>query len=118
MTWRCTASIIANYIATRYRNVQQRVGTRPLGRAHPTTTREGQMKPLLLGGAWVDRDRSISVVDPADGRHIADVAVATPEDVARAVTIASATWRRPLPAAQRHDILDAVADRLTDEIEI
>ena len=75
------------------------------------------MRPLLLGGEWVDRDRSMSVVDPEDGRHIDDVAVATVEDVGRAVDIASATWRHPLSAGERHAILDAVADRLTGEIE-
>ena len=75
------------------------------------------MKPLLIGGEWVDRDRSITVVDPEDGRHIEDVAVATLDDVDRAVEIASVTWRHPLSAAARYEILDAVADRLADEVE-
>jgi glyceraldehyde-3-phosphate dehydrogenase (NADP+) len=75
------------------------------------------MKPLLLGGEWVDRDRGIEVVDPENGCHIDDVAMATLDDVVHAVEIASATWRQPLSAAERHDVLDTVADRLIDEIE-
>ena len=75
------------------------------------------MRPLLLGGEWVDRHPSMSVVDPEDGSHIDDVAVATLDDVAHAVEIASATWRRQLSAAERHQVLEAVADRLSDEVE-
>lgn len=75
------------------------------------------MRPLLLGGDWVERDRSISVADPDDGRHIDDVAMATLDDVDRAIEIASATWRQPLSAAERHGILAAVAERLTNEAE-
>jgi glyceraldehyde-3-phosphate dehydrogenase (NADP+) len=75
------------------------------------------MRPLLLDGRWVERDRSITVLDPENGRHIADVAAATVGDVERAVEVASATSRHPLSAAERHDVLVAVAQRLRDEIE-
>jgi acyl-CoA reductase-like NAD-dependent aldehyde dehydrogenase len=75
------------------------------------------MRPLLLDGEWVERDRSITVLDPESGSPITDVATATVDDVERAVEVASATWRRPLSAAQRHDVLAAVGRRLYDQIE-
>jgi glyceraldehyde-3-phosphate dehydrogenase (NADP+) len=75
------------------------------------------MRPLLLDGEWVTRDRSIAVLDPQDGRHVADVAAATVNDVECAIEVASATWRRPMSAAQRHGVLAAAARRLRDQIE-
>jgi glyceraldehyde-3-phosphate dehydrogenase (NADP+) len=75
------------------------------------------LRPLLLDGRWVERDRSITVLDPESGNHVADVAAATVDDVERAVEVASATSRDPLPAAQRHDVLAAVAHRLRAETE-
>lgn len=47
------------------------------------------MRPSQLAGEWVERGRSVRVVDSDDEYHIDDVPMATVADVALAVEMAS-----------------------------
>lgn len=61
----------------------------------------------FVNGAWVERDQTFAIVDPAGGDHLADVASCTLNDVDFAIDAASkafAGWRDMLPV-DRGDIL-------------
>ena len=67
---------------------------------------------LLIGGEWVRRSRSIEVRNPFDGRRVAAVAAATPEDVRAAVAAAEAALAVDFPLHARCDVLMGAAARL------
>ncbi|HEX7877385.1 MAG TPA: aldehyde dehydrogenase family protein [Sphingobium sp.] len=76
---------------------------------------------LLIGGRWVDGERSgtIAVHNPFDGSRICDVAEATAEDVDLAVAAARAAapgWAA-LAAHERGRLLLKLADRIEAETE-
>lgn len=61
----------------------------------------------FVNGAWLERDQTFAVVDPAGGDHLADVSSCTLDDVDFAIDAASkafAGWRDMLPV-DRGDIL-------------
>ncbi|WP_418137398.1 NAD-dependent succinate-semialdehyde dehydrogenase [Agrobacterium sp. El2ro-1b] len=61
----------------------------------------------FVNGAWIERDQTFAIVDPAGGDHLADVASCTLDDVDFAIDAASkafAGWRDMLPV-DRGDIL-------------
>lgn len=61
----------------------------------------------FLAGAWIAREKTLSVLDPANGDHIADVAACSLEDVDAAVDSAQTAfceWRNRLPV-ERGQIL-------------
>ncbi len=80
----------------------------------------GPHLPNLIAGAWVaEGDGTISTVDPTTGRTLADVAVAGPELVDRAVTAgveASDRWWRT-DGQDRARILRRVADTIRDRAQ-
>lgn len=56
---------------------------------------------LLIGGAWVRRPRSIEVSNPFDGRRVAAVTAAEPEDVQAAIGAAEAALAVDFPLHAR-----------------
>jgi acyl-CoA reductase-like NAD-dependent aldehyde dehydrogenase len=78
---------------------------------------------LLIGAERVDAadGQTFATVDPATGREIADVALAGPEDVARAVAAARAAFAdgpwASLPAAGRERLMHALADAIEARAE-
>ncbi|WP_312794548.1 NAD-dependent succinate-semialdehyde dehydrogenase [Tianweitania sp.] len=55
----------------------------------------------FLDGAWVAREKTLAVIDPANGEHLSDVAACTLEDADAAVEAAQDAfmeWRDRLPA--------------------
>lgn len=65
----------------------------------------------FLDGAWIERNATLGVVDPATGDHLVDVAVCAPDDADLAVQAARRaflTWRDRLPV-ERGAILCAWA---------
>ena len=70
---------------------------------------------LLINGEWVSGQdgRTYATTSPSDGAHLADLALAGPADVDRAVAAASAALRGPwgqMTPAQRETILRRFAD--------
>src|SRR4051812_13265116 len=66
-----------------------------------------------------DADRTLPVVDPSTEEHLADVPVASPEEVDAAVKRAEAAfdgWADTTPA-ERDDLLNALADALNERID-
>ncbi|MFJ4428978.1 aldehyde dehydrogenase family protein [Streptomyces bobili] len=74
---------------------------------------------IPLGGDWVQTGSSMPVRDPEDGRVIAHVAQAGPEQVSTAVAAAvlAATAARRQSALTRSDALRSAADRVAAEQE-
>jgi acyl-CoA reductase-like NAD-dependent aldehyde dehydrogenase len=73
--------------------------------------------PLFVDGAAVHASEHFDAIDPSRGRRWARVAQASAEHVERAVAsarTAARTWRRVGPA-ERHAVLDAIADRLEED---
>jgi len=84
-------------------------------------------KQHLIGGTWVSASsgRSFATVDPANGRHLADLAEGTSADVDAAVSAARAAfegsaWRDMAPSLRGRllwriaDTIDAHADELAE----
>ena len=76
---------------------------------------------MLIGGAWVAADDTLSVEDPSHGVEIGRIARGTAADVDRAVQAAQAAMRGPwgrMPAVERGQVLTRlgrmVADRADD----
>jgi glyceraldehyde-3-phosphate dehydrogenase (NADP+) len=67
---------------------------------------------LLIGGRWVRRPGCIEVTNPFDGRRVAVVAAAEPEDVHAAVGAAEASLAIDFPLHARVQILLGAADRI------
>ena len=67
---------------------------------------------LLIGGVWVRRPRSIDVRNPFDGRRIAAVTAAEPEDVQDAIGAAEAALAVDFPLHARCTVLLAAAARI------
>lgn len=73
----------------------------------------------LLGGAWVARDATLAVTDPANDEHLADVAACSLEDADQAVDAASRAfpqWRDMLPL-ERGRILRKWAGLMRDNAQ-
>lgn len=73
---------------------------------------------MLLNGEWVEREDTLTVVDPETGEEIGQVPSAGIEDVDLAVEGSLAAQKTPLPAHERSRILaDAAAalERRSDE---
>lgn len=70
------------------------------------------MKPFYLDGCWVETKTSEPVHNPWSGEKLADVCMASPEDVESAVAAAHAAFQktRKTPAAARAEMLDAIGD--------
>jgi len=77
---------------------------------------------MYVGGEFVGAEETFPTVHPATGAHLADVPVATPEQVGTAVQAAMAAsleWRETEPMERRArvdalaDIIDDAADELT-----
>jgi len=86
----------------------------------PAASRFLQRRHLLyIGGQWVDAHdgEAISVINPATGEPIAEVAAGGPADIDRAVAAARASFTGgPWPgmtAAERSQVLTRLADLLT-----
>jgi betaine-aldehyde dehydrogenase len=74
---------------------------------------------LYIGGRWEGAadGRTLSNVNPSTGRRLADVPLAGPADVDRAVQAARkafADWRR-VPVRERARVLEALARRIRDQ---
>ena len=67
---------------------------------------------LLIGGTWVRRPASIEVRNPFDGRRVAAVTAAEPEDVRDAISAAEASLAVDFPLHARLQVLLAAADRI------
>jgi len=82
-----------------------------------------QSHRLLIGAERPDAadGRTFATLDPATGREIAEVALAGPEDVARAVAAARAAFEEgpwaSMPAAGRERLMLALAQALEDRAE-
>lgn len=81
------------------------------------------MKQLYIDGAWTDGTggRTWAIKNPATGEHLADVAVATAEDVDRAVRAArrafdDGPWPRMDPLARGRMLLQ-LAERIRGRLE-
>lgn len=72
----------------------------------------GQNHDLLIGGEWVGSSSRSPVVNPYDGTVVAEVALATPDHVERALQTASEATRdmASLPAYRRTEILMKAAE--------
>jgi acyl-CoA reductase-like NAD-dependent aldehyde dehydrogenase len=76
---------------------------------------------MLIGGAWVDTDDRFEIRSPATEELVASVAKGGREHADQAVAAArdahaDARWRR-MPPAERAAVLDAIADRLGEQID-
>ena len=76
---------------------------------------------MLIGGDWVDSDDRFDIRSPATEELVASVAKGGREHADRAVAAARAAhadgqWRR-MPPAERAAVLDAIADRLGEQID-
>ena len=72
---------------------------------------------MLLNGQWVEREQSLTVVDPENDRQIDEVPSADLGDVSAAVQGSSTALKSPLPAHERSRILVAAADGLKERAE-
>jgi acyl-CoA reductase-like NAD-dependent aldehyde dehydrogenase len=72
---------------------------------------------LFLDGEWVETGDWIEVRSPYSGEVVAQVAKAGRDEARRAVDAAARAMREPLPAWQRADILDRVAQLLQERNE-
>jgi acyl-CoA reductase-like NAD-dependent aldehyde dehydrogenase len=75
---------------------------------------------MVIGGDWVDTDEQFEIRSPATEDLVATVAKGGLEHTDRAVEAAQAAhadgrWRR-MPPAERAAVLDAIADRLTEQV--
>ena len=72
------------------------------------------MKPFYLDGRWVETKTSESVFNPWSGEKLADVCMASPEDVESAVAGAHAAFQktRKIPAHERAEKLQAICQIL------
>jgi acyl-CoA reductase-like NAD-dependent aldehyde dehydrogenase len=75
---------------------------------------------MLIDGAWVDTDDRFEIRSPATEEPVASVAKGGREDADRAIGAAKAAhadgrWRGK-PPAERAAVLDAIADRLTEQV--
>ncbi len=77
----------------------------------PATATE---KRLLIAGEWTETGEWVDVRSPYSGEVVARVARAGREETRRAVDAAEAAMREPLPAHERAEILDRVAEALAD----
>ncbi|RJG50382.1 aldehyde dehydrogenase family protein, partial [Sphingobium terrigena] len=76
----------------------------------------------FIGGRWVEPIRGEYFTDhsPINGRQLAEIAKSSPEDVEAALDAAHRAkegWARMCPA-ERARILNRVADRLEDNLEL
>jgi aldehyde dehydrogenase (NAD+) len=74
---------------------------------------------MLIDGDWVDTGDRFEIRSPATEELVATVAKGGREDADRAIAAAKAAhadgrWRRT-PPAERAAVLDAIADRLTEQ---
>ncbi len=69
---------------------------------------------FLLAGEWVEREERLEVRDPDDGAVIAEVAVASEDDVDQAVDAARRSLQQPLSTRTRIDVLSQAADILSE----
>jgi aldehyde dehydrogenase (NAD+) len=82
-----------------------------------------QSHRLLIGAERMDAadGRTFATLDPATGREIADVALAGPDDVARAVAAARAAFAEgpwtSMPAAGRERLMLALAQAIEDRAQ-
>jgi glyceraldehyde-3-phosphate dehydrogenase (NADP+) len=67
---------------------------------------------LLIGGSWVRRPGSIEVRNPFDGRRVAVITAAEPEDVRAAVGAAAASLAVDFPLHARVEVLFEAAARI------
>jgi acyl-CoA reductase-like NAD-dependent aldehyde dehydrogenase len=65
---------------------------------------------LLIDGVWEERDRVLPVLAKWSGERLSEQAVASAEDVDRAVRVADRVLGTPLPLAERAAVLDRCAD--------
>jgi aldehyde dehydrogenase (NAD+) len=75
---------------------------------------------MVIGGDWADTDEQFQIRSPATEDLVATVAKGGREHTDRAVEAAQAAhadgrWRRMRPA-ERAAVLDAIADRLTEQV--
>src|ERR1700685_1925469 len=75
---------------------------------------------MLIDGDWVDTDDRFEIRSPATEELVASVAKGGLEETDRAIAAAKAAhadgrWRLT-PPAQRGAVLDAIADKLTEQI--
>jgi len=75
---------------------------------------------MLIDGDWVDTGDRFEIRSPATQELVATVAKGSREDADRAIAAAKAAhtdgqWRRT-PPADRAAVLDAIADRLTEQV--
>ncbi|MDH4097882.1 MAG: aldehyde dehydrogenase family protein [Nitrospira sp.] len=86
----------------------------------PASISVQELRPFLVHGQWKQGDRVSRVVNPFDGRAIADVAQAAESDIEQAIasTAGAAAAMGALPAHARYNILQRIAaliDRRRDE---
>lgn len=72
---------------------------------------------MLLNGEWVEREETLTVVDPETHREIDRVPSADVEDVQTAVEGSLRSLKSQLPAHERSRILSAAADALEERTE-
>ena len=76
---------------------------------------------MIIGGDWVNADERFEIRSPATEELVASVAKGGRERADRAVAAAKAAhadgrWRQT-PPAERAAVLDAIADRLGEQID-
>lgn len=76
-------------------------------------------KRLLIGGEWVDSSAKtrLSVIDPATGETVTDIAAADAQDVDRAVDVARTALEDPSWSAMRPAARERVIHRFADLVE-
>lgn len=72
---------------------------------------------MLLNGEWVEREETLSVVDPETTQEIDQVPLADVDDVSVAVEGSLRALGAPLPAHERSRVLSEAAKRLADKSE-
>jgi acyl-CoA reductase-like NAD-dependent aldehyde dehydrogenase len=75
---------------------------------------------MVIGGDWVDADEQFEIRSPATEELVASVAKGGREHADRAIAAAKAAhadgrWRQ-MPPAERAAVLDAIADRLSEQV--
>lgn len=70
---------------------------------------EAQVTGLLIDGSWEPGEEYLAVLDAWSGQVLGHQALATPDDVDRAVAVARRCLARPLPLAERAAVLERTA---------
>ncbi|MEL7097699.1 MAG: aldehyde dehydrogenase family protein [Pseudomonadota bacterium] len=75
---------------------------------------------MLIGGRWEPARESLPLINPSDGRHLANIAAGSAEDIGRAVVAAQTAltgdWGR-MTAAERGRILSKIGSDVAENVD-